>query len=362
MCSSRSLLILSSIAASVVDLPEPVGPVTSTRPRGLSHKLSTICGQAERVESLDFPGNRPKDGAHGAALMEDVAAETRQALQAERKVELQVFFEAMLLRVGQHAVGQRLGVRRGQRRHVQRPQMAVNAHPRRAVGREMQIAAAQLDHLLQQLAQGDASHFVPLLTEPFRARLLPSSSAPGDFGKSAAPQRDHSQFQRFLLQLQRRRADQNQFAKFVVDFHHFVEADAALVAGVVAGRAAFAVYIVDLAGFLRCEARLDQRLRLHLQRFLAVRADAPHQALRADQVHRRRHRNGSIPMFINRLMVDGASLVCSVESTRWPVSAALTAISAVSKSRISPTRMMFGSCRRKERSAAAKFRPICSFI
>ena len=67
-----------------------------------------------------------------------------------------------------------------------------------------------------------------------------------------------------------------------------------------------------------------------------------------------------IPMFIRRFTVLGASLVCSVDSTRWPVSAALTAISAVSKSRISPTRMMLGSWRRNERSAAAKFRPMLS--
>src|ERR1039458_9443159 len=73
-------------------------------------------------------------------------------------------------------------------------------------------------------------------------------------------------------------------------------------------------------------------------------------------------RNGSMPMFIRRVMVSGAPLVCSVESTRWPVSAALMAISAVSKSRISPTRMMLGSCRRNDRRAAAKFNPICSFI
>ena len=58
-------------------------------------------------------------------------------------------------------------------------------------------------------------------------------------------------------------------------------------------------------------------------------------------------RNGSMPMLSRRVTVDGASLVCSVESTRWPVSAALTAISAVSKSRISPTMMMSGSWRRK---------------
>jgi hypothetical protein len=55
-----------------------------------------------------------------------------------------------------------------------------------------------------------------------------------------------------------------------------------------------------------------------------------------------------------RVRVFGASLVCSVESTRWPVCAALIAISAVSRSRISPTMMMSGSWRRKARSAEAK--------
>ena len=64
-----------------------------------------------------------------------------------------------------------------------------------------------------------------------------------------------------------------------------------------------------------------------------------------------------MPMFIRRVMVPGASLVCSVESTRWPVSAALMAISAVSKSRISPTRMMFGSCRRKDAQRGGEVQP-----
>ena len=48
MCSSRSSLIMSTIEASVVDLPEPVGPVTSTNPRGL------------RVNSVSTSG-RPSD-------------------------------------------------------------------------------------------------------------------------------------------------------------------------------------------------------------------------------------------------------------------------------------------------------------
>ncbi len=46
-----------------------------------------------------------------------------------------------------------------------------------------------------------------------------------------------------------------------------------------------------------------------------------------------------------RVIVSAASSVCSVESTRWPVSAATSAVSIVSTSRISPTRMMSGSCR-----------------
>ena len=56
-----------------------------------------------------------------------------------------------------------------------------------------------------------------------------------------------------------------------------------------------------------------------------------------------------------------ASLVWTVESTRWPVRLACTAISAVSRSRISPIMMMSGSCRRMLRSARAKLNPTASF-
>ena len=65
-------------------------------------------------------------------------------------------------------------------------------------------------------------------------------------------------------------------------------------------------------------------------------------------------RNGSMPISIRRVTALGASLVCSVESTRWPVSAASMAICAVSRSRISPTMMMSGSARIIERRPLAK--------
>ena len=45
MCSSRVSLISSISEASVVDLPEPVGPVTSTRPRGLLAKVRMTDGR-----------------------------------------------------------------------------------------------------------------------------------------------------------------------------------------------------------------------------------------------------------------------------------------------------------------------------
>ena len=55
-----------------------------------------------------------------------------------------------------------------------------------------------------------------------------------------------------------------------------------------------------------------------------------------------------------RLIVSDASTVWSVESTRWPVSAALSAVWTVSSSRISPTRITSGSWRSTRRRARLK--------
>ncbi len=71
-------------------------------------------------------------------------------------------------------------------------------------------------------------------------------------------------------------------------------------------------------------------------------------------------RKGSTPMSSRRVLAPEASLVCNVLNTRWPVSEALIATSAVSRSRISPTRITSGSCRKNERNARAKLSPIFS--
>ena len=63
-------------------------------------------------------------------------------------------------------------------------------------------------------------------------------------------------------------------------------------------------------------------------------------------------------MSINRVNALGASFVCSVLKTRWPVSDARMAISAVSESRISPTITTFGSCRKIWRKPIANVSPM----
>ncbi len=72
-------------------------------------------------------------------------------------------------------------------------------------------------------------------------------------------------------------------------------------------------------------------------------------------------RKGCIPMSMRRATAEGASFVCRVLKTRWPVRLALVAMEAVSRSRISPIMMMFGAWRRMERSAAGKVMPMSAF-
>ncbi len=56
MWPRRSRLILSIIAASVVLLPEPVGPVTRTRPRGRSASLEITAGSRNSSNVLTLKG------------------------------------------------------------------------------------------------------------------------------------------------------------------------------------------------------------------------------------------------------------------------------------------------------------------
>ncbi len=72
--------------------------------------------------------------------------------------------------------------------------------------------------------------------------------------------------------------------------------------------------------------------------------------------------SGETPRSNKRMIAVALLSQCSVASTRWPVCAARRAISAVSSSRISPTQITSGSCRRMLRSDLAKVMPALGLI
>ena len=81
MWPSKVLLRKSTIEASVVDLPEPVGPVTRIRPFSLSQSWRTTGGKPELFHGNDLGRDVPEHGAEPAVLDEDVDAESRDVAQ-----------------------------------------------------------------------------------------------------------------------------------------------------------------------------------------------------------------------------------------------------------------------------------------
>ena len=89
MCTRCSVLILSIIDASVVDLPEPVGPGDQHQAARLARTArSTTGGSPSSSSGMILNGIDAERAGDRAALHEDVGAEARQVLDAEREVEL----------------------------------------------------------------------------------------------------------------------------------------------------------------------------------------------------------------------------------------------------------------------------------
>jgi hypothetical protein len=113
------------MAANVVLLPEPVGPVTSTRPRGRSEKL-----------------------------LEHVAAEAREIRNTKREVQLVFHLEALLLVFREYGIRQLERVAWGEDMVDHRVHdITVHAHLRPVTGRDVEIGGIALDHLVEQRAE-----------------------------------------------------------------------------------------------------------------------------------------------------------------------------------------------------------------
>ena len=122
MCSWRVSLIRSSIAASVVDLPEPVGPVTSTKPRGFFVKSSSTGGRPSELELRHVVRDQAEGGRERGALEVRVHAEAGLARDRVGEVDLPVGLQALALLVREDRVDDLTRELRRQMRVVQRVQ------------------------------------------------------------------------------------------------------------------------------------------------------------------------------------------------------------------------------------------------
>ena len=82
-------------------------------------------------------------------LIEKISTEARNVLNAKGKVELQIFFKPVLLRVGQDAVSQLLGVRGTHDGQIlQGLQLSMDPYTRRRVRGDVEVGASRIHHAL----------------------------------------------------------------------------------------------------------------------------------------------------------------------------------------------------------------------
>ena len=140
--------------ASVVDLPEPVGPVTRTSPRGRWARAAIASGTPRLSSGLMSCGMRRNAAPTRVALLVDVDAEAGPARQGVGEVELEDVLEDLPL-LARHDRVQRLleGVRLHDRELVELQELAGAADGRVRPGGEVQVGAAELEHVQQQVGE-----------------------------------------------------------------------------------------------------------------------------------------------------------------------------------------------------------------
>ena len=162
MCSARVSLIRSMIAASVDDLPEPVGPGDQDDAVLERGGLGQDGRQLELGERRNPRGDDAHDDGERAALPEDVDAEPAALGQRIREIAGALFLERAQCRfvAAQQLAGDArgvLGAEQGHLRHVHRNQVTLFFDLRRAARREHEIAdaLAGVQHRSDQLLGGD---------------------------------------------------------------------------------------------------------------------------------------------------------------------------------------------------------------
>ena len=162
MCAFSLWLISSTIAASVVDLPEPVGPVTSTMPRGSRAIVLKISGVLRSASEMTLLGITRKDDAGPARLPKHIDAKARDSLYLVRKILVPALVEALPDEIARNRAREAFGVVERERRALDNLHIAVQAHHRRQAGRNVEVRGLVFDRESEKIVNVEFRHFVSL--------------------------------------------------------------------------------------------------------------------------------------------------------------------------------------------------------
>ena len=138
------------MAASVVDLPLPVGPVTSVRPLGFSTSDRQISGMPSSSSVGTTEEIESKGECDRAALQRSVRPKAAHPLGAVGEVELLRLVEGRLLLRRRYLAQGFPHVFRRQHRQVLGLELTVDAQDGRKARLHVQVRGARLHHTAQQ--------------------------------------------------------------------------------------------------------------------------------------------------------------------------------------------------------------------
>src|SRR5882724_11043781 len=252
MWSCRSVLILSIMAASVVDLPDPVGPVTSTKPRGLSHSLLTTAGRPSWLNDLISKGMSRNTAEVAPRWLNTLARKRARPFNPNEKSSSKCsskrcFCESVITLYASCLVS--AGVICGRSSGTRCPWTRICGGELVVMWRSLPPISSSLFN--RSLNESDIVFpFLPrTLMNGLACHFFQRGLACGNFDQTAAAQRDHAALNCLFLQFERRSTYQDQFLDLVSHFHHFVQTGPAFVSGVVADPAAFAFFDLHCLGF-----------------------------------------------------------------------------------------------------------------
>src|SRR5579862_4658493 len=287
MCPRRSRLMTLSMLASDVVLPEPVGPVTSTRPRGRSSSLRTAGGRPISSSVMRFFG-MSRNATPTAPRCRYTLARNRSSWKEKAKSTLPssetlAIWSSLAMARASAAVSS--GVSGGALSFVRLPRMR-NAGGEPAERWRSEAFSSTTSRRRSSIGAADIEE-TPLVGVDHRGGddFLRRGASGQDFAHAVLAQRPHAEFPRALADLEGRSAVVDHEARLVVDDQDFENPDPALVAEVAALVAADRFHDVCVAQLAVVDA---QRAHLGFGEgvgLLALRAELADEALRHDGPH-----------------------------------------------------------------------------